>query len=81
MNGTSGIEESQRLDVPSGGQTCCLIDSGIRCKRLAGNASYSKRVQRTVHQKKLKLSVDPEVRHVSGELLLSLRVMCFVSES
>lgn len=69
MNGTSGLEESQqqRLDpVPplSSGQTCCLIDSGIRCKRLAGNASYSKRVQRTVHQKKLKLSVDPEAKHV-----------------
>jgi|SRR6218665_408576 len=82
MNGTSGLEESQqqRLDpVPplSSGQTCCLIDSGIRCKRLAGNASYSKRVQRTVHQKKLKLSVDPEVSCRLLDALLLLWVMTF----
>lgn len=65
MNGMNGLDESQPLEgVPSLSQTCCLVDSGVRCKRSAGNASYSKRVQRTVQQKHLKLVADPEAKHM-----------------
>ena len=39
-------------------QICSLIDDGERCTRQAGNASYSKRIQKTVQQKKLKLTRD-----------------------
>jgi hypothetical protein len=42
-------------------QTCCLVDSGRRCARRAGNASYSKRIQKTVTQRKLKLYMDNSV--------------------
>ena len=40
---------------------CCLLDNGRRCTRIAGNASYNKRIQKTVAQKKLKLQMDPSV--------------------
>ena len=42
-------------------QQCCLIDTGRRCSRLAGNASFNKRIQKTVSQKKLKLHMDSSV--------------------
>ena len=42
-------------------QTCCLVDNGRRCGRRAGNASYSKRIQKTVTQRKLKLYMDNSV--------------------
>lgn len=58
MNGFSTEDDSR-----SGhDQICCLVD-GDRCVRPAGNASYSKRIQRTVEQKKLKLNIDPNARH------------------
>ena len=44
-------------------QQCCLIDNGRRCTRIAGNASYNKRIQKTVAQKKLKLQMDTSVRN------------------
>ena len=40
---------------------CCLIDDGIRCHRQASNASYSKRIQRTVSQRHLKLTRNSHV--------------------
>ena len=40
---------------------CCLLDNGRRCSRIAGNASYNKRIQKTVAQKKLKLQLDNSV--------------------
>ena len=40
---------------------CCLLDNGRRCTRIAGNASYNKRIQKTVAQKKLKLQLDNSV--------------------
>ena len=49
---------------PSGGggdTKCCLVENGRRCGRTAGNASYSKRIQKTVAQKKLKLHMDNSV--------------------
>ncbi len=45
-------------------QTCCLVESGRRCVRRAGNASYSKRIQKTVTQRKLKLYMDNSARHI-----------------
>ena len=59
MNGFSTEEDSH-----SGGhdQVCCLTDSNRRCIRPAGNASYSKRIQKTVLQRKLRLARDDSVR-------------------
>lgn len=45
-------------------QVCCLIDNGERCQNHAGNASYSKRIQKTVQQRKLKLIRDDSVPHI-----------------
>jgi len=45
-------------------QICCLIEDGKRCSRPAGNASYSKRIQKTVQQRRLKLNIDHSVRHI-----------------
>ncbi|KAH7968349.1 hypothetical protein HPB52_007961 [Rhipicephalus sanguineus] len=60
MNGFSTEEETQ-----SGhNQICCLLDDSERCTRPAGNASYSKRIQKTVGQRKLKLNIDPRARHL-----------------
>ncbi|KAG9510969.1 Histone deacetylase complex subunit SAP30L-A, partial [Fragariocoptes setiger] len=42
---------------------CCLLDDGVRCDRIAGNASYSRRVQKTVGLRKLNYTLDPNVRH------------------
>ncbi|XP_022325558.1 histone deacetylase complex subunit SAP30 homolog isoform X2 [Crassostrea virginica] len=54
VNGFSTEEDSRQ----GHDQICCLIDSGDRCNNSAGNASYSKRIQKTVQQRKLKLSRD-----------------------
>lgn len=42
---------------------CCLVDDGKRCDRTAGNASYSKKIQKQVSQRKLNLQIDPSVSH------------------
>ena len=58
-NGTNGFSED---DTRSGhDQVCCLVDDGLRCTRSAGNASYSKRIQKTVQQRRLKLNIDHSV--------------------
>lgn len=59
-------------------QQCCLVEAGRRCGRVAGNASYSKRIQKTVAQRKLKLHMDNSARHIyicdhHKELIQSLR--------
>ena len=61
MNGFSTEEDSR------GGhdQICCLIDSNQRCTNHAGNASYSKRIQKTVQQRKLKLIRDDSVSNIN----------------
>ncbi|XP_055371053.1 histone deacetylase complex subunit SAP30 homolog [Condylostylus longicornis] len=59
MNGFSTGEEDSR-DVQ---QICCLLDGDIRCRKIAGNASYSKRVQKTVAQRRLKLMIDSNAHH------------------
>lgn len=73
MNGFSTEEDSREgppaapAAAPGYGQSCCLIADGERCVRPAGNASFSKRVQKSISQKKLKLDIDKSV---------SLRVQC-----
>ena len=57
----NGYRSEQEEHSANSGQICCLVEDGDRCKRLAGNASYSKRIQKTVAQKKLKLSLDINV--------------------
>lgn len=59
MNGFSTGEEDSRGPTD---QICCLIDDNERCKNSAGNASYSKRIQKTVTTRRLKLSIDPQVQ-------------------
>ena len=62
MNGFSTTEDDSR---DSGhGQICCLVDDGQRCSRPAGNACYSKRIAKTVQQRKLKLTIDHSVSKV-----------------
>uniref|UniRef100_A0A8C9F927 SAP30 like n=1 Tax=Pavo cristatus TaxID=9049 RepID=A0A8C9F927_PAVCR len=66
MNGFS-TEEDSRDGPPAApfyGQSCCLIDDGDRCVRPAGNASFSKRIQKSISQKKVKLDIDKSVRHL-----------------
>ncbi|KAH8411347.1 hypothetical protein KR215_002409 [Drosophila sulfurigaster] len=61
-NGFSTGEEDSRGGHTD--QTCCLIDDMERCRNQAGYASYSKRIQKTVAQKRLKLSSDPSAQHI-----------------
>lgn len=73
MNGFSTEEDSH--DGPPAppfyGQSCCLIEDGERCGRSAGNASFSKRIQKSISQKKLKLDIDKSVSNIT-------RQSCFV---
>lgn len=57
-NGFSTGEEDSRGPTD---QICCLIDDNERCRNAAGNASYSKRIQKTVTSRRLRLSIDPQV--------------------
>ena len=65
---------------------CCLLDNGRRCTRIAGNASYNKRIQKTVAQKKLKLQLDNSVsnkynsvsQEYSNTNMSNLWNVCFV---
>ncbi|XP_044749163.1 histone deacetylase complex subunit SAP30 homolog [Coccinella septempunctata] len=61
MNGFSTGEEDSREPTE---QICCLIDNGQRCIEIAGNASYSKRIQKTVTQRRLNLALDNSARHI-----------------
>jgi len=61
MSGTNGYGEESGS---SHEQICCLLDDQKRCTRRAGNASYSKRIQKTVQQRRLKLSIAQSVRHI-----------------
>ncbi|XP_063776710.1 histone deacetylase complex subunit SAP30 [Pseudophryne corroboree] len=49
---------------PLNGQLCCLRDEGERCPRPAGNASFSKRIQKSISQKKVKIDLDKTARHL-----------------
>ncbi|KAK5644297.1 hypothetical protein RI129_008142 [Pyrocoelia pectoralis] len=61
MNGFSTGEEDSRGPTD---QICCLVDNNERCTKPAGNASYSKRIQKTVTQRRLSLSIDTSARHI-----------------
>ncbi|KAE8629897.1 hypothetical protein XENTR_v10000632 [Xenopus tropicalis] len=49
---------------PFSGQVCCLREEGERCNRPAGNASFSKRIQKSISQKKVKIDLDKTARHL-----------------
>uniref|UniRef100_A0A8D1E7J0 Histone deacetylase complex subunit SAP30L n=1 Tax=Sus scrofa TaxID=9823 RepID=A0A8D1E7J0_PIG len=49
---------------PGPGQLCCLREDGERCSRAAGNASFSKRIQKSISQKKVKIELDKSARHL-----------------
>ena len=70
MNGFSAGEEDSR-GAPD--QVCCLVDDGFRCHRPAGNASYSKRIQKTVTQRRLKLRLDLVVCNTTSLLDFCVR--------
>lgn len=44
------------------------MEDGIRCNRIAGNASYSKRIQKTVQQRRLHLNIDPSVSSTEKQI-------------
>lgn len=54
MNGIDSSDENEKME----NEVCCLIDDGLKCTRLAGNASFSKRIQKGISQRKMKLSLD-----------------------
>jgi histone deacetylase complex subunit SAP30 len=56
-NGNANISSEEE----SSNEICCLIEDGNKCRRPAGNASFSKRIQKTLVQKKLKLAIDVSV--------------------
>ena len=47
----------------------------FRCTRPAGNASYNKRIQKTVAQKKLKLHMDETVSFLNLQIMLNVHFM------
>lgn len=70
MNGFSTGEEDSRGPTD---QICCLIDCGERCTRSAGNASYSKRIQKNVTHRRMNLGIDTNVSVLCNIFLF---VMC-----
>lgn len=50
------------VPVPAGA-TCCLIENGKRCVRPAISHTLSKRIQKNIQQKRLKIVQDPEAVH------------------
>ena len=74
----NGYRSEQEEAISTVGQICCLVEDSERYKRPAGNASYSKRIQKTVSQRKLKLSLDVNVRIVSFFVESSRNEFCSV---
>ncbi|XP_071846638.1 histone deacetylase complex subunit SAP30L-like isoform X2 [Apostichopus japonicus] len=64
VNGFAAAVHDDHSGDVGHGQICCLMDDSVRCKRPAGNACYSKRIAKTVQQRKLKLNIDHSVRHI-----------------
>ena len=64
----NGYQSESEDNSPKPPRVCCLIEEKERCKRLAGNACYSKRIQKTVSQKKLKLAAADRVSCTSQVL-------------
>ena len=53
--------EQEKEGNKNGDQLCCLLEDREKCRRLAGNASFNFRVQKLVKQRKLGLTLDPDV--------------------
>ncbi|XP_065158956.1 histone deacetylase complex subunit SAP30 homolog [Atheta coriaria] len=60
MNGFSAGEEDSQ--GPSD-HTCCLIETGVRCTRPAGNAAYSNKIGKFVLQRRMPLKPDTTAKH------------------
>jgi hypothetical protein len=58
----SASRSSGDADVAHSEQVCCLIDREKKCKRLAGHASYNRRIQKIVFKYSLGLRIDDMVR-------------------
>lgn len=43
---------------------CCIQENGERCKKAAGSANYSKKLQKLVSQHKLPLRLDVKASHI-----------------
>jgi len=56
--------EGNAQNRPKSEPNCCLLENGKRCTKPASNASYSKRIQGTVAQKKLRLAMDAGAQHI-----------------
>lgn len=59
--GAAGSAGAAGAGGPGAGQLCCLREEGERCGRAAGNASFSKRIQKSISQKKVKIELDKSV--------------------
>ncbi|KAM4673402.1 histone deacetylase complex subunit SAP30 isoform 1-T1 [Amazona ochrocephala] len=60
----AGLMGAGSAGGPGAGQLCCLREEGERCGRAAGNASFSKRIQKSISQKKVKIELDKSARHL-----------------
>ncbi|KAK1175896.1 histone deacetylase complex subunit SAP30-like [Acipenser oxyrinchus oxyrinchus] len=62
-----GYTEGERVGGVVAGpslELCCLEEEGERCNKPKGNASFSKRIQKSISQKKINLAVDKSARHL-----------------
>lgn len=60
MNELDSSDENEKMSCEN--EVCCLIDDGVKCIRIAGNASFSKRIQKGISQRKMKLMLDSFAR-------------------
>lgn len=63
INTNNSSNTTTNTSTNSNQSICCLIEDGHRCQRIAGNASYSKRIEKQVTQRKLRLTVDQRSVH------------------
>lgn len=63
----AGLAGAGGAGGPGAGQLCCLREEGERCGRAAGNASFSKRIQKSISQKKVKIELDKSVSLGKGD--------------
>lgn len=52
---------NRQTPASTSSSACCLIENGKRCLRPAGSHCFSKRMQKTVRQKRLKVTIASEV--------------------
>lgn len=44
--------------------TCCVVEEGVRCRSVAGYATFDRRWLKNVSQRRQRYQADPEVREV-----------------